>query len=210
MGFYKNEIYKQANIASMALSSADDIARNMDDVVKVISKAIGPNGGEAAAKAVNKAVTSGGTGSFVGDAVLGGIKKIPGKSPHAIPKGMSRKARKRLKKIAPEFYKRESRFGSKVDKGVSKYLSTLNNLDMKAGEIAGRRLPGSGNIFKDTMKVKVGDGIGSVTHNVPVQKITAPMSKTVKKATPFLATIGASSLMYPDKENSKDKGRWKV
>lgn len=205
MGFYKDEILKNASARAIAAkvltNQADNVAKNYDDVVKIMGRVV--RQGDDASDIVRKSFNSAGTGSFIVDGLKGLATKATSRRPNALPKGLSRAQKKSLIASKPELYARTSKLGDKLDNIQHAYLKKINDADMKAGHFLGK----NNNRFDDTIKIKFNNGAaGDAVQEISTKRVSAPVSKTVKKATPFLATMGASSILYPNQGENAPKG----
>lgn len=189
MSFYRDLIYKNASVPGF-------VARNMDDVIEYVARLKGI-GDDEALKIVRGSMDKGGTGSIVVDSLLGATKAVPGKRPVAIPKGTKFMDRVRMIKAEPEKYRREQPFKKPIEDAVWKMKSKIDDLDMRAGAVVGKK----GNLFKQDLKINHGmQNGGEQSSTIKTTRLSAPLYKAKDAVVPLAGSMYLSSKLYPEEE----------
>lgn len=191
VGAYYNEIHKKASVQS-AVGSV--FARNIDDVISMASKQSGKAIPEMR-DAYMKSIRDGGTGSMFIDAGLGAAKMIPSPAKKKMYPYITRQAEKSLKAADPDYLPGKP-LKKPIENMVSGYKSKLDDFDIRAGNVLGKK----GKLFDTYSDIteELPDG-GEVVHRIKTKKLSAPFGRAKKFMLPFMA----SSFIY----SQADKGK---
>jgi hypothetical protein len=93
-----------------------------------------------------------------------------------------------------------------LSKAVAKYRQGLTNMDVRAGEIAGK-IPGVGKLFSDTIRTPV-KTVGKIeaVHVQNVKRLSAPLVKAQKFLVPIFAFEGLRRLAAGHGKEEPEKG----
>lgn len=194
---YKKQIYKEASAAYV---------KGIKGVTDAVSR-FAKSSPTSASKLIRKNMNHGGSGSFYGDIVLGGLKKIPGPYKNKMgrqtllkemkSRGLKGSAKKTFVRENADILKRTNPLDSKIDDVVWNAKKNLDDIDMRIGS----RLGKNNRIFDASIDINHGPGAhGEVIQRLKTKRATAPLSKAKKAVLPMVGAMTIGEKLAPSEK----------